>query len=426
MSQDIVDDPFMSRIPDRVRQQVVEWPLDAPRGAVEEFCQRHGVSRSWFHGVRAKVALSGDQASVKATTRPHHSPARMPESVHATVIATRRRLSSEGKDHGPLSILDVMTRSGFAPLPSRATIARILAREQLTERNKRKRPKQSHQRIRSQYPNQRWQSDGLEVALADGQKVTIVETLDDCTRYNITLHAGASESSAVVTEAFRRAIRAYGRPVLVHTDNGSAFNRERYGSTTALQAFLNDLGVKMITGRPGHPRSQGKVERAHQTLQRFVNARQPGTVQDLERILQEYRDWYNCHRSHQALPPRTTPAQLYETLPKIAPPAEPIIPKRPRLPAEKPDGRREPFGTVIQRRSANRNGRFSYLKTAFTLGKAWEGQTVTILRHDEHLEIFDAEGTMITTTPWPAAQLHVGLARQVKARKQPTQVSTMS
>lgn len=140
----------MSRIPDRVRELVVEWPEDAGRGAIDAFCRRHGVSRSWFHAVRKRALEEGDAALVKGSTRPYRSPTSAPEAVTAAVVAKRHELREQGKDYGPLSILDVLDRAGFTPLPSRSTIARILDREHLVERNKKKRPKGSHRRIRSE------------------------------------------------------------------------------------------------------------------------------------------------------------------------------------------------------------------------------------------------------------------------------------
>lgn len=426
VSQELVDHLAVSQIPDRVRQLVVEWPEDAPRGAIAAFCRVHGVSRSWFHVVRARSVAEGEGALVKASTRPHSSPSAVSAVVVAVVIATRHQLTGQGKDHGPRSILDVLYRSGFTPLPSRSTIARILDREQLVERNKRKRPKRSHMRIRSQFPNQRWQSDGLEVALSTGEVVVVIEILDDCTRYNIVLHAGPAESAMVVTEAFRLAIQAHGRPVLVHTDNGAAFNRSRYGAITQLQGFLGDLGVKMITGRPRHPKSQGKVERAHRTLLNFIDAHAPATTDQLRLVLQQYRHWYNHDRSHQALPAWTAPADLYQTLPKVAPPGDPIIPPGPHATTTQIPVKRERFSAIIQQRAASWRGTISYRNHKFQLGQAWADQVVTILHHEDHIEMFDSAGALFITLAWPPALHTTGIARQIRTTPPGTQMSTKS
>jgi putative transposase len=37
----------------KVRHLVATWPDDAARGAVRQFCRRHGVSRAWFYKIRA-------------------------------------------------------------------------------------------------------------------------------------------------------------------------------------------------------------------------------------------------------------------------------------------------------------------------------------------------------------------------------------
>lgn len=422
MSQDIVDDLRVTRVPDRVRLLVVEWPEGAGRGAIDAFCAQHGVSRSWFHAVRRRARDEGDAALLKGSTRPHSNPTAMPGVVTAAVIALRGELVAQGKDHGPLSILDVLYRTGFTPLPSRSTIARILDREHLVDRNQKKRPKGSHRRIRSEFPNQRWQSDGLKVTLATGTDVVVIEILDDCTRMNLMLHPGPGETAAVVVEAFRLAIAQYGRPVLVHTDNGTAFNMARLGKITELQTFLGDHGVKMITGSPSHPKSQGKVERAHQTLLNFIAAQAPATMTDLQRVLGEYRDWYNHARSHQSLPPRTAPADLYNTLPKIAPPGDPIAPARPALKRRNTDTPAD----SIQHRIARRAGLITYRGRGLLLGKAWEGQRVALIHTPTEITIYDSRGTHLIAITWPTTKKLTSLAHQIDRQPPPPTMSTMS
>lgn len=344
----------------------------------------------------------------------------MPDGVVAAVIAMRHRLEAEGKDSGPLSILDVLWRDGFPILVSRSTIARILDREHLVTRNRRKRPKGSYGSIRSQYPNQRWQSDGVEITLGNGQTVVVIEIIDDCTRYRLGLHPGVGETSDVVVEAFRIAIKQHGVPVLVHTDNGTAFNQDRYGGFNALQAMLGDLGVRMITGRPATPRSQGKVERSHQTLQKFISARNPYDIAALSGVLDEYRHWFNYERSHQALPPRTAPGDLYDTMPKMAPPPIQPSPRRPRTPA-----RPHELAPVTQR-TARRHGKIRFHGYVFLLGNAWEGHDITLVANDHALELFDANGTWLTTTPWPPERPTTGLGRRITTDPPTNEVSNMS
>lgn len=413
----------MNQISDRVRQQVIDWPSTAEHGAITAFCRTHGVSRAWFHSIRKRVATNPDTVTIKASTRPHRSPRATSAIVTSAVLGTRATLLAEGKDYGPLSIRDALNRTGPEPVPSRATIARILDRAHLPVRNKKKRPKTSYKRFAAELSNQRWQADGVGITLGTGKAVTIIHIIDDATRYVLGLHPDHEETSAAVVEAFARAIDVYGRPVLVHTDNGTAFNRERYGRTTQLMRFLHDLGVKMITGKPGHPRSQGKIERAHQSLITFVDAHAPNTRSELDDVLLAYAQWYNHERCHQALPPHTTPGQMYASLAKVAPPGDPISPHAKTIRIH--EDRRAATDAVNTRQAGTRGG-FRVWGKRFMLGRDWAGHIVHIVSHVDHLEIFDSEGTFLTSTVWPPTQFSTGLNRYIDTGPPDSEVSTMS
>ena len=67
------------------------------------------------------------------------------------------------------------------------------------------------------------------------------------------------------------------------------------------------------TGRPGKPTTQGKNERLHQTIQRFLDAHRPiRTASRLAALVDKFDDYYNTQRAHQALDPDQTPAVAYQ------------------------------------------------------------------------------------------------------------------
>ena len=70
--------------------------------------------------------------------------------------------------------------------------------------------------------------------------------------------------------------------------------------------------MEAITGKPYKPTTQGKNERSHQTLQRFLDAHQPVTLGQVNELLTEYREYYNHRRHHQSLPGEMTPAQAWD------------------------------------------------------------------------------------------------------------------
>lgn len=85
------------------------------------------------------------------------------------------------------------------------------------------------------------------------------------------------------------------------SDNSLAFNQLRQGTIGAVEVFLSSKGTMPISGLPGNPTTQGKNERSHQTLIRFLNAQQPSTLEQIRPRIRSFRDHYNSRRPHQAL-----------------------------------------------------------------------------------------------------------------------------
>jgi integrase-like protein len=126
-------------------------------------------------------------------------------------------------------------------------------------------------------------------------------------------------SGDVVVSVFLELIERYGAPVSMLTDNGSVYTSRFTGGRNAFEYVLPLLGVRQKNGSPGHPQTQGKTERFHQTLQRWLRARPPATsIFDLQRQLETFREHYNEQRPHRALR-RTTPGAAYRATPKALP-----------------------------------------------------------------------------------------------------------
>lgn len=412
--------PWMGRIPDHVRQEVISWPSDAPRGAVEEFCTRHGVSRAWFYKLRRLAQEHGELAMEKLSTRPARSPTRTPDHLTETLLAMRRELKTQGKDFGAESVLYALSIQGVPGLPSRATVTRIFDRMHVVDRNKKKRPKSHYRRFAAAFANQRWQADAFEHRLSTGEQVTVIEIIDDATRFSLGLKVAAAETSAVVVELFAETIAVFGAPVRAHTDNSSAFNRSRYNTTTALESMLLDHGTRAMTGRPRSPRSQGKVERSHQTIQRFLEAHPCSSMEELQRLLvEEYQPWYNHQRAHQSLAPRTTPGQAYAASVKVAPASGPL--NRPPLGASRALATKPEFREIM----VSARGRFYHHQAEIYVGAAWAGQRIFLLTEEDTMKFFDSEGSQIAQLDAPFTNHSLSISKQVR-RLTPPESSTKS
>lgn len=160
--------------------------------------------------------------------------------------------------------------------------------------------------------------------------VTIYQLLDDATRFDLGTMAFADpENSTDACTTLSAAFTAYGPPVELLTDNGSAFATYRQGIISTTELFVAGYGTRSITGRPAHPTTQGKDERSHKTIRMYLNARTPTTLDEVIALLDDYREVYNTIRRHQGLTmgrTHLTPQQAWEIYEHAEPPTEPISP----------------------------------------------------------------------------------------------------
>jgi putative transposase len=156
-----------------------------------------------------------------------------------------------------------------------------------------------------------------------------------------------------------------------------------------LVAYVTSLGVEPITGKPYKPTTQGKNERFHQTLFRFLD-KQPlaDSLEQLQEQVNRFDVIYNTERPHQGLPGRVTPSQAWAATPKAEPPRP-----TPRPAAALPDGVRmtriRDNGTVFVR-----GVRFHVSRTLF-------GTLAYLVEAEASLMVFDDQGTLLIEHQWP-------------------------
>lgn len=279
-----------------------------------------GISTRWVQKLLARYRLEGDAAFEPRSTSPAIRPNATPDHVCNRVCQLRTELAAQGDDNGADSIAYWLDKEGLAP-PSRATIHRILQRAGMVTAQPTKRPKSSYIRFQAAQPNEMWQADFTHIRLADGTDVEVLDILDDHSRFLLHIRAHRRVTGPGVVTAFTTTITTYGEPASVLTDNGLVFTTRfaRGGGDNAkngLEKLLHSRRIRQINGRPSHPRTQGKIERFHQTLKKWLAARPPAaTITDLNRLLDTFQEHYNTRRPHGGIG-RRTPVTAYTALPK--------------------------------------------------------------------------------------------------------------
>lgn len=343
-----------------------------------EAAARYGVTRQWVHTLVTRYDADGPDGVTPRSRAPHTRPGTTPEAVRDRIIQLRRDLAAQGADAGPATIAWHLEQEGH-PAPSTATIRRILHTAGLITPAPNKRPRSSYIRFEADLPNECWQADITHWHLSTGVRVEILDFLDDHARYLLDIQAETAFTGPMVVTVMTELISRYGPPASTLTDNGLVFTTRlaRFkGARGGFEKLLAGHGITQKNGRPGHPQTQGKIERFHQTLKRWLSARPlPDTIEDLQTLLDEFRTWYNTARPHRSLG-RRTPEQAYTALPK-ATPADPRTSEwRSRT------DRVDKHGKVTIRYA----GQIRHLG----IGKAHAGTPVLLLIHDRDVTVSSA------------------------------------
>jgi len=410
----------------RVRLAIAQWPDDAPRGSVSTFCVEHGISRKTFYKIRARVKVDGPVAALEPKSRrPARSPNRVREEVKCQAIAVRAALEASGLDHGPISVHDKMAAMGIKDPPSVASLARIFRQAGVARLEPKKKPRAAFRRFVYPQPNSCWQLDAAEYVITRGRKRTIFQLIDDHTRTAIASHVAKSENAHDAIIVVMKGIAEYGVPQRFLSDNHLALNPSRRGFDGELVKYLKSLGVEPITGKPGKPTTQGKNERFHQTLFRYLD-KQPlaDSTETLQAQVDAFDEIYNNNRPHQGLPGRMTPRQAWAATPVAEPPRPKLIPSievpqtgrepsrltqaRPNHPARAKPALQSAkllqssiYENGIRTTKVRNDGTIRVRKIEFRIGAKYAGQTAYVKVDKATVEFFDSEGTSIVKYPWP-------------------------
>lgn len=361
--------------------------VGVPIENVAEWCRLNGVNQRTFYRHRQRVAAEG--AWTERSRRPHRSPAATPQWLVERIVAARASLAPDnGADNIRAELLDAAGEPGWpagAPVPSRATINRILGRAELLDRNPRKRPKSSYRRFCYARPRDCFQIDGTEHTLVDGTVVVAIDIIDDCSRMWVASHVAPAETSQAAIAALRGAVAEFGAPGLVLADNGSAFTGGAGGGRglTRPGRFTRavlDLGARLIHSSPYHPQTLGKCERLHQTADKLLTHFFDGpatSITDLQKRLDFVRAHYNQRRRHSAVD--TTPQRAWDRAPAHGGPD--------RLPLQ--------TDATVHRLTVHPHGTVGLGPHNIRLGARYGGQKVTALVNGPHVTFHALDGELL-------------------------------
>lgn len=300
-----------------VRRAIAEADLSTLN--VAGFCRDHGISRDRFYAVRRRFEAEGEAGLQPRSKAPRRVANRTSGEVEDLIVGLRKELVDLGVDAGAATIrFHLRDRLPPAsPPPSEATIWRVLTRRGFIVADPSKAPNKTSRSFAAERANECWQIDDTEWFLADGTAVKIIDVIDDCTRVCVASTVVASCTGSEAFNAMATAASEWGWPERFLSDNARAFR-------LMLAAALAELGIRAGHSRPYHPQTNGKVERFHQTLKKFLATQPPAaTMAELQAQVDWFRHYYNHQRPHRSIG-RAIPGVVWASTAKSGPSNHPI------------------------------------------------------------------------------------------------------
>jgi transposase InsO family protein len=304
------------------RYRAVMAVLDGAR--VSEVAAEVGVSRQSLHSWLVRYGEAGLAGLADRSRRPRSSPGRASAVVEARVCELRRAHPKWGAQR---IVHELMRGPALSePLPSRATVHRILVRHGLVIARARRRKRSDYVRWQRSAAMQLWQLDFVygprlvDPVTGEVREARIVTGVDDHSRFCVIARVLERATGRAICVAFAGALERYGAPEEVLTDNGKQFTaRFGRGGEVLFDKICRRNGIAHRLIQPGSPTMTGKIERFHQTLQRELldDARPFTSVLEAQAALDDWVREYNAQRPHQALETRApvTPAERFAPAP---------------------------------------------------------------------------------------------------------------
>ena len=175
----------------------------------------------------------------------------------------------------------------------------IMKKHGLVESSPAKSKKRKWVNCERKYSNAMWHTDWHVMKDPHMRDLNLITYLDNASRYvtGAGLFSQATSENAVLI--LRQAIKRFGTPATILSDNGSCFVGVRRDGmpkgTWTPTVFENELlymDIHLINSRPYHPQTNGKLERFHRTLETEISRHDS---------LDDFITYYNERRLHWSL-----------------------------------------------------------------------------------------------------------------------------
>ncbi len=223
--------------------------------SVAEVASDQDMSKSWLYELLARYREGGEEALKPLSRQPRRSPTKIAPVIEDEIVTLRKSLTERGFDAGSSTIQYHLAQRrrrsrSHRPVPSVATIWRVLSRRGFVVPQPQKRPRSSWRRFQADLPNECWQADTKHVLISRNRDVEVLNMIDDQSRLLVSSRAFKTTKAVDVVESFHEAAAQYGFPASMLTDNGGIFTAEARHGRCVMESELLALGIAYKHSRP--------------------------------------------------------------------------------------------------------------------------------------------------------------------------------
>jgi transposase InsO family protein len=279
--------------------------------SISELAERFSVSRKTAHKWIDRFRREGEAGLGERSRRPLHCPGQTAEVVSAEFIRQKGR----HQHWGARKLLKVISdKHPQWEMPSEITVNRLLQREGLTKKRRRKgRLHPGCPQSKAQEPNHIWAADYKgQFRLKNGSYCFPLTVSDLYSRYLLGCEAHPGISHEKTKSYFEWLFREYGLPQRIRTDNGVPFASNALARLSRLSVWWIKLGIYPELIEPGKPQQNGIHERMHRTLKAEATIPPESTETKQQQRFDRFRAEFNNERPHEAIG-MSSPAQVYQS-----------------------------------------------------------------------------------------------------------------
>ncbi|MES2310413.1 MAG: IS3 family transposase [Verrucomicrobiota bacterium] len=227
-------------------------------------------------------------------------------------------LSQKHPRYGYRRVTALLRREGWKVNPKRVQRLRREEGYKVSKRQRKMRRlgESTGKRQEASKPNHVWSWDFVEDQTEQGTKLRMLTLMDEYTRQCLAIHVGWSIRAVEVITIVEAAIKCYGVPEHIRSDNGPEF------IAYAIKDWLTARNVKTIYIQPGSPWENGHIESFHDKFRdECLNREIFGSLLEAKVVVEQWRMEYNQDRPHSSLRYKTPDEMAKSYLTSLRPPA---------------------------------------------------------------------------------------------------------